>query len=92
MLTGALKSLFAVAENYPDLKANTNFKQLQEELATTENKVAYARQFYNDCVYRYDTKRQVFPSNIIASLFKFTDREYFEVAGQDKEVPKVDFE
>lgn len=91
MLTGALKSLFAVAENYPDLKANQNFLKLQEELAATENKVAYARQFYNDCVYRYDTKRQTFPTNIIASMFNFVDRDYFEVEESKKENVEVDF-
>ena len=91
LLTGALKSLFAVAENYPDLKANENFLQLQEELTTTENKISYARQFYNDSVYKYDTKRQIFPSNIIASMFNFIDREYFEVEESEKAVPKVDF-
>lgn len=91
MLTGALKSLFAVVENYPELKANQNFLKLQEELTTTENKISYARQFYNDSVMKYDTKRQVFPSNIIASLFNFIDRDYFEVEESAKEVPKVDF-
>ncbi len=64
MLTGALKSLFAVAEAYPDLKANQNFLMLQEELAGTENKIAYARQFYNDTVMTYNTRQQIFPANI----------------------------
>ncbi|MFC2163238.1 LemA family protein [Candidatus Altiarchaeota archaeon] len=91
MLTGALKSLFAVAENYPDLKANQNFMQLQEELTATENKIAYARQFYNDIVYKYDTKRQVFPSSIIAGMFNFVDRDYFKVEEAARAVPKVDF-
>jgi len=91
MLTSALKSLFAVAENYPDLKANQNYMQLQEELTTTENKIAYARQFYNDSTMKYDTKRQVFPSNIIAGMFNFEDRDYFEVEDAAKQVPKVDF-
>ncbi len=91
MLTGALKSLFAVSENYPELKANTNFMQLQEELTTTENKISFARQFYNDTVYKYDTKRQTFPTTMIASMFNFVDREYFEVEDSEKEVPKVDF-
>jgi len=91
LLTGALKSLFAVSENYPELKANENFMQLQEELTTTENKIAYARQFYNDTVYKYDTKRQVFPSSIIASMFNFEDKEYFEVEESARAVPKVDF-
>jgi LemA protein len=91
LLTGALKSLFAVAENYPDLKANQNFMQLQEELTTTENKIAYARQFYNDSVFKYDTKRQTFPNNIVAGIFNFVDRDYFEVEEAAKAVPKVDF-
>ncbi len=91
MLTGALKSLFAVAENYPELKANENFMQLQEELTTTENKIAYARQFYNDSVMRYDTSRQTFPGNIVAGMFNFADRDYFETEEGTREVPKVDF-
>jgi len=91
MLTGALKTLFAVAENYPELKANQNFMMLQEELAGTESKVAYARQFYNDTVLKYDNRREKFPSNIIANMFGFKDREYFEVAEADREPVKVDF-
>jgi LemA protein len=91
MLTGALKSLFAVAENYPQLKANENFLSLQEELATTENKISYARQFYNDAVMKYDTQRQVFPTNFIANLFRFQDKEYFEVEEEAKKAVKVDF-
>jgi LemA protein len=91
MLTGALKTLFAVAENYPDLKANQNFMMLQEELSGTESKIAYARQFYNDTVLKYDNKRETFPSNIIANLFGFKDREYFEVPEADREPVKVDF-
>ena len=71
MLTGALKSLFAVAEAYPELKANQNFMMLQEELSGTESKIAYARQFYNDTVLKYDTMREKFPSNIIAAMFSF---------------------
>ena len=78
MLTQALKSLFAVAENYPQLKANENFKLLQEELAGTENKVAYARQFYNDTVMFYQNLIQGFPSSIIASVTGFGPREFFE--------------
>ena len=91
LLTGALKSLFAVSENYPDLKANQNFMQLQEELTTTENKISYARQFYNDSVYKYDTKRQTFPSSLVAGMFNFVDKDYFEVAESAREVPKVKF-
>jgi len=79
MLSGALKSLFAVAENYPELKANQNFLMLQEELAGTESKVAYSRQFYNDSVMKYNTRLQVFPSNILAGMFGFKGRDYFEI-------------
>ena len=79
MLTGALKSLFAVAERYPDLKANQNFLMLQEELAGTEGKIAYSRQFYNDTVMKYDTVREIFPSSMIANMFHFKEREYFEI-------------
>jgi LemA protein len=91
MLTGALKTLFAVAEAYPELKANQNFMMLQEELSGTESKIAYARQFYNDTVLKYDNKREKFPSNIIANLFGFKEREYFEVADAEREPVKVDF-
>ena len=91
-LTGALKSLFAVAENYPELKANQNFLMLQEELAGTESKVAYARQFYNDSVMKYDTRIQTFPSNIMAGMFGFKPREYFVVAEEEVKGPvKVSF-
>jgi len=79
VLTGALKSLFAVVENYPDLKANQNFLMLQEELAGTEGKIAYSRQFYNDSTMKFNVKQQVFPSNIIARMFNFKEREYFEI-------------
>jgi LemA protein len=92
MLSGALKSLFAVAEAYPDLKANQNFMMLQEELAGTESKIAYARQFYNDTVMKFNTKQQVFPSNIIANMFNFQEREYFEIEeAEAKEPVKVQF-
>jgi LemA protein len=92
MLTGALKSLFAVAENYPDLKANQNFLLLQEELAGTEGKIAYARQFYNDTVMKFNAKQQVFPSNIIANMFNFKEREYFEIEEPEARGPvKVSF-
>ena len=87
MLTGALKSLFAVVENYPDLKANQNFLMLQEELAGTEGKIAYARQFYNDLVMKFNTKQQVFPSNIIAGMFNFKLREYFEIEEPEAREP-----
>lgn len=91
MLTGALKSLFAVAEAYPDLKANQNFLQLQEELSGTENKVAASRQYYNDTVMEYNTKRESFPSNLIAGMFNFTPKTLFEIEEREKEVPKVEF-
>jgi len=92
MLTSALKSLFAVAENYPELKANQNFLLLQEELSGIESKVAYARQFYNDTILAYNNARQVFPSSIIANMFNFQEKDYFEIEEPSKrEVPKVDF-
>ncbi|MGM0467149.1 MAG: LemA family protein [Acidobacteriota bacterium] len=92
MLSGALKSLFAVVENYPELKANQNFLMLQEELAGTEGKIAYARQFYNDTVMKFNTKQQVFPSNIIANMFNFKEKEYFEIEEPAaKEPVKVKF-
>jgi LemA protein len=92
MLTGALKSLFAVAEAYPDLKANQNFLMLQEELAGTESKVAYARQFYNDVVMKFNMKQQVFPSNILANMFGFKAKEYFQIEEEVAKGPvKVSF-
>lgn len=91
MLTDTLKSLFAVAENYPDLKANQNFLQLQEELSGTENKIAYARQFYNDIVMMYNTKIQTVPTNIIAGMFNFPKKELFETKGEEREPVAVKF-
>lgn len=91
MLTGALKSLFAVAENYPDLKANQNFLELQQQLAETEDKIAYSRQFYNDTVLMYNNKCQMFPSNLIASTFHFEEAEFFEIEESTRAVPKVEF-
>ncbi|MCJ7507970.1 MAG: LemA family protein [candidate division Zixibacteria bacterium] len=92
MLTSALKTLFAVAENYPELKANQNFLLLQEELSGIESKIAYARQFYNDTILDYNNARQVFPSSIIANLFNFQAKDYFEIEEPAKrEAPKVDF-
>jgi len=92
MLSGALKSLFAVAENYPELKANQNFLLLQEELSGTESKIAYARQFYNDQVMKFNMKQQVFPSNIIAGMFGFKIKEYFEIGEAEARAPvKVSF-
>ena len=90
ILTGALKSLFAVTENYPDLKASQNVMQLQEELTSTENKIAFARQFYNDSVLTFNNKVQTFPSNLIAGMFNFTVRQFFEAPESDRAVPAVD--
>jgi len=92
MLTSTLRSLFAVSENYPDLKANQNMLALQEELASTENKIAFARQFYNDSTMTYNTKVQTVPSNIIAGMFNFKEEEFFEVEEPAERVaPKVKF-
>jgi LemA protein len=91
MITGALKSVFALSEAYPDLKANQNFLNLQEELTGTEGRIAYARQFYNDTVYSYNTKIQSVPSNVIAKQFKFAEREYFEVDDAGRGNVQVDF-
>jgi LemA protein len=91
MITGALKSVFALSEAYPDLKANQNFLNLQEELTGTEGRIAYARQFYNDSVVRYNTKIQKFPANTIAGRFNFTEREYFEVDEVSRGTVEVDF-
>ena len=91
VLTGALKSLFAVAEAYPDLKANQNFLNLQEELTSTEDRISYARQFYNDSVQKYNTKIQTFPTVIIAGMFGFKQREFFEAEQGAAEVPRVQF-
>lgn len=91
MLTESLRSLFAVAENYPDLKANQNFLMLQEELSGTESKIAYARQFYNDTVMRFNTRIQMFPTNMIAGLLGFKEREYFETEEGERGPVKVEF-
>jgi len=91
MLSGALKSLFAVSENYPDLKANQNFLQMQEELTGTESKIAAARQYYNDSVMDFNTKRESFPSNIIAGIFNFKESDLFEATEEEKKVVKVKF-
>lgn len=90
-LTGALKTLFAVAENYPDLKANSNFQQLQNELSDTEDKISYARQFYNDVVLKYNNACQKFPSNILAGIFGFSEETFFEAPAEERAVPKVEF-
>jgi LemA protein len=90
-LSGAMSSFNLVVENYPDLKASQNFLALQEELTTTENKISFARQNYNDRVLFYNNKIQMFPSNIVAGTFNFTAEEFFEIEEGEKEVPKVNF-
>jgi LemA protein len=92
VLQGTLKSLFALSESYPDLKANQNFLALQEELTSTENKISFARQFYNDTVNRYNTMIQVFPKNIMAGMFGFQASQLFEVeAPEERKAVKVQF-
>jgi lemA protein len=92
MLSDSLKTIMAVSENYPDLKANQNFISLQNDLKETENKIAYSRQFYNDTVTMYNTKLEVFPSNLIASMFHFTAETLFEVdSAEARKNVKVDF-
>lgn len=88
-LTRALGQLFAVAERYPEVRANQNVLHLQEELTNTENLISFARQHYNDLVARYDTKRESFPANLIASRFGFAPREYFEAEPEQRAVPRV---
>ena len=91
-LSSTLKTIMAVSENYPELKANENFMQLSEELRNTENKISFSRQFYNDSVTMYNTKLQVFPSNIIAGMFNFTTRDLFRVDNDEaRKNVKVDF-
>ncbi len=90
-ITEALKSIFAVAESYPQLKANENFKLLQEELSGTESKIAYSRQFYNDSVMDYNQAIKTFPRNIFAGMFNFGDKEFFETSGEEKKNVKVEF-
>lgn len=93
MLTGALKSLFAVAEAYPKLEASENFKHLQSEVSDTEDKVAYSRQFYNNTVMDFNTALQVFPNVLIAPLLGFKNREFFgDVSESERQAPKVKFE
>ena len=90
MLTGALSKLFALVENYPNLKSNENVKQLQEELTSTENKISFARQFYNDIATQFNIAQQVFPGNIIASMFSFKAAELFEITDEaERAVPQV---
>ena len=88
-LNESLGKVFALMENYPDLKSNKNVLDLQEELATTENQIAFARQYYNDLVTQFNTKQQVFPGNLIASFFKFQPSEFFLVADVEAALPKV---
>jgi len=91
-LSKTLRSLFAVSENYPDLKANQNFLALQEELTSTENKIGFARQFYNDAVMSFNNKIQTFPANMMAGMFGFKEAESFEIEeAAEREAPKVDF-
>ncbi len=91
-LNGALSKFFLVVENYPDLKANQNFLALQEELTSTENKIAFSRQNYNDQVLFYNNKIQMFPSNVVAGMFNFKEWEFFEIEDDtEREVPRVDF-
>ncbi len=91
-LSTALKTIMAVSENYPELKANQNFADLSEELRNTENKISFSRQFYNDAVTMYNTKLQVFPSNIIAGMFNFTARDLFKAESEEaRKNVKVDF-
>ena len=91
-LTGALKTIMAVSENYPDLKANQSFSEMQEELRNTENKISYSRQFYNDSVTMYNTKIQMVPTNIVASIFNFKEETLFKVESEEaRKNVKVDF-
>ena len=90
-LSGTLKTIFALSESYPDLKANTNFIKLQEELTNTENKIAYSRQLYNSSVAQYNIKIQMIPNNIIANIGGFTKEAMLEIPTEAREVPKVQF-
>lgn len=90
-MTQALSKLFALTEAYPELKANQNYLDLQKSLEETENKITYSRQFYNDNVLNYNNKIEMFPSNIVASIFKFEKSTFFEASEADREVPKVQF-
>ena len=91
-LSGTLKTIMAVSENYPELKANTNFSELSEELRNTENKISFSRQFYNDSVTMYNTKLELFPSNIVAGIFNFKSRELFAAESDEaRKNVKIDF-
>lgn len=91
MMTGALRQIFALGEAYPDLKANQNFLALQEELSATEGRVAYARQFYNDSVLGYNNKVESVPTNIVANMLKYSQREYFEADEAARTAPSIEF-
>ncbi len=92
MITGALKSLFALSESYPNLKADQHFSRLMEQLNGIESNIAYARQFYNDMVMRFNTRIQTFPGNIFAKIYRFTDKDYFEIEEPEAREPvKVEF-
>ncbi len=92
LLTGALRSVFAVAEAYPQLQASQNFRDLQEQLGATEDKIAFARRFYNGNVRDYNTSLQTFPTTVLAGMFGFTSEQYFELAdAAEREAPKVSF-
>ena len=91
-LQNALKSIFALAENYPQLKANENFLHLQQELSAIEDKIAYARQFYNDSILSYNNKVKIIPGKIFAGMFGFKEREYLQIPTEAKAVPKIDFD
>ena len=90
-LTRQISGIFAVAENYPDLKASGNFTQLQEELTNTENKISYSRQLYNSVVSNYNVKLETFPSNLVAAIFGFKAADFLQTPEEEKSVPKVDF-
>ncbi len=91
MLTGALRRLFALAENYPELRASENFQSLQSELSDTEDKIAVARQIYNDTTLSYNNSVQTVPTNLVASVFGFDTRDYFEIEGEERTVPRAQF-
>ena len=90
-LTKAINKLFALTESYPDLKANQNFLELQASLEQTEDKIAIARQFYNDIVLQYNNKVEMFPSNLVAGIFKFTKETFFKALEEEKENVKIKF-
>lgn len=90
-LSRQVSGVFAIAENYPDLKANTNYLQLQEELTNTENKIAYSRQLYNSVTAKYNTKLETVPTNIIANFFHFQPEDFLQIPEAEKAVPKIDF-